>query len=166
MSLVKSDRRHVFISHHHVDDQAVTDLTSLLARKGYDIRNSSIRAKPANKERLQNGLVRPEVIRRLLRMKISWASKVVVLIGRQTHARPWVDWEIKEANRQGKRIIGIFVRGGTEADIPPALEKYASAIVGWNSTCIMDAIDGTENPFQNADCSPRGPKHASVTCTC
>jgi hypothetical protein len=160
------NRRHVFISHHHADDQAVTDLTSLLSKKGYDIRNSSIRAKPANRERLEIGLVKPEVIRRLLRMKISWAGKVVVLIGRETHSRPWVNWEIEEANRQGKRIVGVYERGGTEADIPPALEKYASAIVGWNSGCIMDAVDGTDNPFQNPDGSARSARHANVTSTC
>jgi hypothetical protein len=45
-------RRHVFISHHHADDQAVSNMTSMLARSGYQIRNSSIRAKPANRERL------------------------------------------------------------------------------------------------------------------
>jgi hypothetical protein len=162
----ENNRRHIFISHHHADDQAVTDMTSLLSRKGYDIRNSSIRAKPANKERLEKGLVRPEVIRRLLRMKISWASRVVVLIGKQTHSRPWVNWEIEEANRQGKRIVGVYERGGTEADIPSTLEKYASAIVGWNSGSIMAAIDGTDNPFERPDGSPRGATHARVSVTC
>jgi len=160
------NRRHVFISHHHADDQAVSDLTSLLSNKGYDIRNSSIRAKPASEERLRKGLVNPDVIRRLLRMKISWAGKVVVLIGRETHSRPWVNWEIEEANRQGKRVVGVYERGGTEADIPPALEKYASAIVSWNSDSIMGAIDGTDNPFQNPDGSARSAKHVNVTCTC
>ena len=63
-------------------------------------------------------------------MKISWASRVVVLIGKDTHLRPWVDWEIQQANRQGKRIVGVYIRGGTQADLPPALEKYASAIAG------------------------------------
>src|SRR5262245_50434487 len=99
-----SKRRHVFISHHHADDERVTALSKMFARAGYDVRNSSIRAKPANQRRLDQGLVRPEVIRRLLRMKISWAGSVVVLIGKETHSRPWVDWEIREANRQGKRI--------------------------------------------------------------
>jgi hypothetical protein len=163
---MSSERRHVFISHHHADDTAVSDLTSLLAKKGYDIRNSSIRAKPANQERLKNGLIRQEVLQRLLRMKISWASTVVVLIGKETHSRPWVNWEIEQANAQGKRIVGVYERGGTEASKPPALEKYASAIVGWNSNSIMAAVDGTDNPFQNPDGSPRSATHARVTCTC
>src|SRR5260221_9868474 len=105
----ESDRRHVFISHHHNDDAYVTKLTSLLSKRGYDIRNSSIRAKPANQRRLEQGLVKDETIRRLLRRKISWAGTVVVLIGKETHARPWVNWEIEQANKQGKRIVGIYM---------------------------------------------------------
>jgi hypothetical protein len=159
-------RRHIFISHHHADDAEVGKLTSLLARSGHDIRNSSIRAKPANQQRLEQGLVKDEVIRRLLRMKISWAGTVVVLIGKDTHSRQWVNWEIGEANRQGKRIVGVYIRGGTEVDKPAALEKYASAIVGWNSDGIMAAIDGTANPFQNPDGSLRQTAHTRVALKC
>nr|GEW82230.1 hypothetical protein [Tanacetum cinerariifolium] len=117
---------------------------------GYDIRNSSIRAKPENQARLREKRVSNAVLERLLRMKISWASTVVVLIGKDTHARPWVNWEIDRANEQGKRIIGVYARGGTAADIPPSLEKYSSAIVGWNTDSIMAAIDG-KHEFQNPD---------------
>jgi hypothetical protein len=159
-------RRHVFISHHHADDAEVTKLTSLLSKKGYDIRNSSIRAKAANQRRLEQGLVKDETIRRLLRMKISWAGTVVVLIGKETHARPWVNWEIQQANKQGKRIVGVYARGATEADKPQALEKYSSAICGWNTDSIMAAIDGTENQFQNPDCSVREPTHMKVSVQC
>ncbi|MEI6947328.1 TIR domain-containing protein [Paraflavisolibacter sp. H34] len=149
-----SKRRHLFISHHHADDSEVTKLTSLLSNKGYDIRNSSIRAKPENQRRLDEKRVSDEVIKRLLRMKISWAGTVVVLIGKDTHKRPWVDWEIDKAKEQGKRIVGVFARGGTDADIPQGLKDYSSAIVNWNSESIMKAIDG-ENIFQNPDGSGR-----------
>jgi hypothetical protein len=159
-------RRHVFISHHHKDDAEVGKLTTLLGEKGYDIRNSSIRAKPANQRRLDQGMVKEETIRRLLRMKISWAGTVMVLIGKETHSRPWVNWEIDQANRQGKRIVGVYVRGATDADKPPALEKYASAIVGWNSDSIINALDGSVYPFQNPDGSSRLPTHERVSLNC
>lgn len=162
----ESKRRHIFISHHHADDAEVDKLTSLLSRSGHDIRNSSIRAKPANQRRLEQGLVSDETIRRLLRRKISWAGTVVVLIGQETHSRPWVTWEIEQANKQGKRIVGVYIRGGTEADKPAALEKYASAIIGWNSERIIAAIDGTENPFQNPDGSPRQVTRTQTSGTC
>jgi hypothetical protein len=159
-------QRRVFISHHHKDDSEVTKLTELLASSGHEIRNSSIRAKPENQRRLDKGLIRKDVLQRLLRMKIAWAKTVVVLIGKDTHARPWVNWEIEQANSQGKRIVGIYVRGGTDADKPPALEKYASSIVGWNTDSIMSAIDGTSNEFQNPDGTSRATTHSRVSVTC
>jgi hypothetical protein len=159
-------RRHVFISHHHKDDAHVTKLTSLLSRNGYEIRNSSIRVKPANQRRLDQNNVSDRAIQRLLRMKISWASTVVVLIGKQTHSRRWVNWEIEKANQLGKRIVGIFTHGGTEADIPPAFEKYGSTLVGWNTESIVTAIDGRENCFQNPDGSTREPVFPPTTSKC
>ena len=162
-----TSRRHVFISHHHGDDEHVTKMTSLLKRGGYDIRNSSIRAKPANQRRIDQGLVSDQTIKRLLRMKMSWASTVVVLIGKETHARPWVNWEIEQAHRLGKRIVGVFTQGGTQEDIPPAFEKYGSDLVNWNTESIITAIDGTrEGPFQDPDGTPRTPPSPPTTINC
>ncbi|WP_113958226.1 TIR domain-containing protein [Roseimicrobium gellanilyticum] len=162
----KSNRKHVFISHHHADDEHVSKLTDLLTKRGNDIRNSSIRAKPANQRRLDEGRVPDKVLKRLLRMKISWASTVVVLIGKETHSRPWVNWEVEQAHQQGKRIVGIYVRGGTEADVPENFEKYGSALVGWNTDRIIGAIDGTENEFQKPDGSSRTQVNPSSRSVC
>lgn len=158
-------RRHVFISHHHADDQAVTNMTNMLSRNGYEIRNSSIRAKPANQERLAKGLVSDNTIKRLLRMKMSWASTVIVVIGKNTAQRPWVDWEINQAKRQGKRVIGVYERGGAENDKPAALEQYASAIVNWNADSIISAVEGA-NTFQTPAGTGRAPVHAASTSKC
>lgn len=161
----ENNRRHLFISHHHQDDAEVTNLTNLLSSKGYDVRNSSVRMKPENQRRMNEKRVGKDVIERILRMKISWASTVVVLIGNDTHLRPWVNWEIDKGNEQGKRIVGVYVRGGTEADIPHSLEKYASAIVGWNTDSIISAIDG-ENNFQKPDGTNRLPVNSNTSINC
>ena len=85
---------------------------------------------------------------------MSWAGTVVVLVGKETHTRRWVDWEVKEANRQGKNIVGVFENGlKDKVDLPPSLEKYATAQVGWDSRSIIDAINGKPS-FQNPDGSP------------
>lgn len=160
-----SRRRHVFISHHHKDDSQVTKLTNLLNKAGYDVRNSSVRMKPENRERLNKGRVKDAVIKRLLRMKISWASKTIVLVGSETHTRPWVNWEITQAHEQGKDIVGVYIQGGTEADIPKALEDYGSSIVAWNTGSIIKALDG-ESHFQSPDGTPRPPKHSREVLEC
>lgn len=164
--MASEERRHLFISHHHKDDSLVDKFVSLLGGKGWDVRNSSIRAKPANQERIDKGLVKPEAIQRLLRMKISWASTVVVLVGSETHSRPWVNWEIEQAHAQGKRIVGVFEHGGKDADLPQNLDKYASAIVGWNAASIQSAIDDGDAIFQNADGSQRAPNASRSTSQC
>ena len=99
-------------------------------------------------------------------MKIAWAQTVVVLIGKETHARPWVNWEIAEANRRGKRIVGVYEHGGTEVGIPEHLKKYASEIVARNSDGIVSAIDGTDRPFQRPDGSAAPPPQVSHHVIC
>jgi hypothetical protein len=160
-----ASRRHVFISHHHADDRRVTEMTDMLKRNGYEIRNSSIRAKPENQRRLDERRVSDNTIRRLLRMKMSWASTVIVLIGKETAQRPWVDWEIQRAHQLGKRIVGVYERGGTENDIPQGLENYASSIVNWNTNSIVAAVNG-ENTFQTPDGQPRAPVHERSSSRC
>jgi len=44
--------KNVFVSHHHKDDTSVDGLTNMVSSKGYQLRNSSIRVKPENQERL------------------------------------------------------------------------------------------------------------------
>ncbi|MFH1982906.1 MAG: TIR domain-containing protein [Pseudomonadota bacterium] len=141
--MVKDKVKNVFISHHHKDDAHVDKLTKLLHSKDYHIRNSSIRAKPTNQKRLDKGLVKDATIKRLLRMKISWAGSVIVLVGKETHKRPWVDWEITQAHKQGKTIVGVYEYGLKEkVELPKSLEKYQTAQVGWDSQKIIDAIEG------------------------
>jgi Thoeris protein ThsB, TIR-like domain len=157
-----SKRKNVFISHHHKDDAQVDKLTKLLSKSAYDIRNSSIRAKPSNQSRLDNGQVKDATIKRLLRMKMSWAGTVIVLVGKETHSRPWVNWEIEQAHKQGKKIVTVFEHGlKDKVDIPSALHKFGTAQVGWDSSKIIDALEG-DPVFENPDgtpCSQRNSEH-------
>jgi hypothetical protein len=160
-----SKRRHVFISHHHKDDASVDGMSALLQKGGYDIRNSSIRAlRPENQERMRKGMVKGETIRRWLRAKVSWSGAVVVLIGTATHTRPWVNWEIEEAQRQGKRIVGVWCQGAQESDLPESLKKYADAVVGWQSERIIDAIDGRINNWDDPSGKERHPQPIARYC--
>ena len=109
----------IFISHYHLDAEFLPRLRNLLIKGGYDVRDSSI------DERNPNNAKNPDYIKSLIRPKIEWAGKVLVLIGPQTHKREWVDWEIQYAGSFGnKRIIGIYLRGATD--------KLEAAIEGEN----------------------------------
>lgn len=152
-----STSKNVFISHHHKDDKSVEDFTNLLDGKNYKIRNSSIRVSEKNRERLEKEQIPRSTLERLLRMKMRWAGTFIVLIGSQTHSREWVNWEIEEAAKLGKRIIGVFMHGGKDADIPESLEKFGDGLVGWNSEKIISALEGEEVGWCNSGGQPRTP---------
>lgn len=139
----------VFISHYHKDDKYLPKVKNLLVKKGYEIRDSSIdRTKPNNANN-------PDYIKSLLRPKIDWAGSIIVLIGPKTHERQWVDWEIEYANRHGdKRIVGLYLPGATDSDVPDSLDKYGDALVPWNSDKLDSAIDG-ENIWLDTNNKPR-----------
>lgn len=146
--------KNVFVSHHHKDDASVDGLTSMVSGKGYQLRNSSIRVKPENQIRIDNKQISDKTIARLLRMKMRWASQVIVVIGKETHQRDWVNWEIKAAHQLGKPIIGVYENGlKDQVEIPENLKKYATSIVGWRSDSVVNALEG-KTQFQNPDGSP------------
>ena len=80
-----------------------------------------------------------------------WASQLIVVIGKETHTRSWVDWEIKAAHQLGKPIIGVYEKGlKGQVDIPKNLQNYATSIVGWRADSVIDALSGN-SLFQNPD---------------
>ncbi|RWX57326.1 TIR domain-containing protein [Photobacterium chitinilyticum] len=153
--MTKEIKKNVFVSHHHKDDASVDGVARLASAKGYQLRNSSVRMKPENQRRVEEKKVSDRTIARLLRMKMRWASQVIVVIGKETHTRPWVNWEIKAAHQLGKPIIGVYENGLKEdVKLPENLEKYATSIVGWRGDSIINALEGNTS-FQNPDGTER-----------
>lgn len=146
--MTTSGGHNVFISHHHEDQEELEQLRDLLTSHGQDIRDSSIDESKPNQANSE------EYIRTILRSRIDWAGTMLVLIGPSTHTRPWVDWEIEYANSKGKRIVGVYIRDGKEADVPANLDLYGDALVGWNYDAIMDAIRGESDQFQTPEGEP------------
>lgn len=132
------DTKNVFISHVHEDDELLPDLKQLVARAGMEVRDGSISSdKPNDAENEQY------IKREILTPRIDWASTLVVLITHDTAESWWVNWEIKRAIQLGKRVIGVFAQGATDADIPEELGKCGdAAIVGWQGERVVDAING------------------------
>lgn len=147
----------VFVSHFHEDESNVKTLKNLVG-DSVTLKNSSVTSDKFN--RAHN----PEYIKKTLRGRIDWAAKFVCLIGPNTHDSEWVKYEIEYAHKMGKPIVGVFVRGAKDSDIPDALNDYASSIVGWNKDSVLKAFQG-EGIFVNSDGSTRsyaGSKDRSI----
>lgn len=140
----------IFVSHIHEDDEHIELMKSLLRERGFEVRDSSIDSSNPNQAK------NPDYIKHnILAPAIDWAGTVVVLISPETRDSEWVDWEIEYAQQQDKRIVGVWTHGAAECDIPDALEKYADAVVGWQTDRIQGAINGDINDWEQSDGSKR-----------
>lgn len=117
-------KHNIFVSHRHEDDALVGELKKLLARSGAEIRDSSITSENGNNAKNE------EYIKSLIRDRIEWAGKMIVIISPETHKHEWVEWEIEFARTfPDKRIIGVFAPGTTTDNLPEGLEDHADSIV-------------------------------------
>jgi hypothetical protein len=133
-----SDKKNIFISHVHEDDDLLPKLKDLISNSGMDVRDGSINSDKPNDA--QNAAY---IKQKYLRPGIDWASTLVVLITHDTAQSWWVNWEIKYAVEQGKNVVGVFAHGATDADVPEELQKCGdAAIVGWQGDRVVDAING------------------------
>lgn len=139
------DKKNIFISHVHEDDDLLPQLKDLIARAGMEVRDGSISSDKPNDA--QN---REYIKREILSPRIQWASTLVVLITHDTAQSWWVNWEIKNAVEQGKNVVGVFAQGATDADIPEELRQCGdAAIVGWQGERVVKAINGEISEWDN-----------------
>ena len=71
---------------------------------------------------------------------ISWSSAVIVAIGQNTYRSNAVNWEIDEAYRQGKMVIGVRLHRNRRHRVPRAMDPD-DTIVYWNTDDIADALE-------------------------
>ena len=142
--------KNIFVSHQHNDADKIEAFKNLIGNHGMDMRDSSIYEK-----KLKNNATNEQYIKQqLIKPQIKWAGTVIVLIGKDTAESDYVNWEIKTAAEMGKRIIGVYLPGAKNEDIPSALMEYGDNIVGWNGEKIIKAIDGEDFDWENSDGSP------------
>jgi hypothetical protein len=147
------DIKNVFISHVHEDDDGLGKLKDLVGRAGLTIRDSSINSANPN-DANHPGYIKSDI----LAPQIRWASTLLVYITPKTRNSEWVNWEIEYAEKQGKRIVGVYAHDANECDIPDALEKYADAMCGWNGAGVVEAIMGENNDWHGPAGELRDPR--------
>lgn len=73
-----------------------------------------------------------------LTAQIKPASCIIILAGMYVNYSDWIEYEINEAVRMKKYIIGVRPWG--QEKIPEIISKNANAMVWWNKNSILDAI--------------------------
>ncbi len=146
--------RNVFISHIHEDDDGLGKLKSLLQNNGMTIRDYSINSDNPNNAHSEN-YIKSEI----LAPRIQQSGTLVVYVSQETKESEYVNWEIEYAQKQDKRIVGVWADGEAGCELPDALKDYADAVVGWTGNRIIDAIEGRIDGWENPDGSPILPRN-------
>ncbi len=93
---------------------------------------------------------RSKPVRDAIKKKFERASKLVVLIGDDTHTSAWVDWEIntffnlKEENsgdNTWKRIRGMKLKASDQAKVPSALGGRSTKVLEWDPETLDKWLD-------------------------
>ena len=153
----------VFISHYGEDEPHLDKLRDRLKHIGCDVRNSSIEKKDYRKNKVSDATIAAEI-----RSHINWAGTFIVMIGEHTHERPWVNYEIRYAARQGKTIIGIYEYGCKDSVVlPEAYKRYGGSPLGWCSLAKLDDIISGHVPAPEApDGNPAVPIYTIIRIKC
>lgn len=148
----------IFVSHTGKDVDSIEHLKTLLKNAGREVRDSSITkdSKPndaENEQYIKHSIVGPA---------IDWAGTVIVLISPETKNSDFVNWEIEYASQKEKRIVGVWLHGAKDCDVPDKLDEFADAVVGWNTQRILAAIDGEISDWECSDGSPKTDRKIKV----
>ena len=69
------------------------------------------------------------------------SSAVIVAIGKYTHKSKAVNWEIKEAHKQKKMVVGIRLHRDKKHKVPPEMGK-GDKITYWDTAKIAQRLEG------------------------
>ncbi|HTR35013.1 MAG TPA: TIR domain-containing protein [Bryobacteraceae bacterium] len=147
----------VFVSFDHDDQRQVGGFKSLRNNPNHPLDFQDHSLKDAVRDRSGRPIkyppsdTRSKPVRDAILTKFDRASKLVVLIGDDTHASEWVDWEINafyalkqplSKENTWKRIRGMTLKGSEQATIPSALYNGRSTQwLGWDPEALDKWLD-------------------------
>jgi hypothetical protein len=83
----------------------------------------------------------PDYVRAKIRDQMRGTSCIVVLLGKRTAQSDWVDFEIREALKEGKGVLGIRLKDAGDVPIPPALQEAKAKVIDWDPQQFEDEIN-------------------------
>ena len=125
-------KRHIFVSHAWKYDSDYNTVINWLNSSNLDFSNYSVPSHDPldayNTKKLENALTK----------QISPSNIVIAISGMYASHSNWIKYEIDEAVRMEKIIIGLKPWG--QERIPLIISNAATEMVGWNSSSLINAI--------------------------
>lgn len=137
--LEQAVKRRVFVSYHHGGDQPYYDAFSRTFCDTYDVITDSSLERAVDSEDVDY------VMRRIREEFITGTSCTIVLVGRDTWGRKYVDWEIQATLEKQHGIIGVYlpsapVNVNGKITVPDRLhDNIESAYALWVSWAALTA---------------------------
>lgn len=122
----------LFISHAWSRSEHYEKVESWLEDSSLDYKNYSV----PKKNPLHSG--NNKKLREDLTNQIKYANCVIVLLGMYAYYSDWINYEIDEAERLGKHIIGLRPWG--QQRVPASIYARLDQEVGWNQESLISAI--------------------------
>lgn len=127
-----SKRYHIFISHAWKYDEHYKTVVQWLDNSGILYSNYSVpQHDPVDANNDFN-------LKIALINQIAPSSIVLIIAGMYAAYSKWIEYEINEAVRMGKTIVGIEPWG--QQRIPAIILNNSTTTVGWNSNSVINAI--------------------------
>ena len=123
----------VFVSHSWDNIKDLDDLRRLLENRGY-FKVEFMQVEPSNPINSDNSTY----IKSVLRRNIQNSNVVVGLAGMYASYSAWMEWELKTAREEGKKIVGVIPWG--QERVSKVVSQYSNEIVRWNTESIVEAI--------------------------
>jgi hypothetical protein len=125
--------RMLFISHAWQYDQAYLTLVKWFnSEPNFSWKNCSIPSTDALPDKTTTGLMQG------ITRQINPAQGILIIAGMYAAYSGWIDYEISEAKRLGKTIIGIRPWG--QERLPVKVQETANVLVNWNSASVVGAV--------------------------
>ena len=123
---------HLFISHAWHRSEHYKQIVEWLDDSGLSYKNYSI----PEEDPLHSG--KKSKLKEDLTKQINPTNCVIILAGMYAAYSEWIQYEIDEAVRMGKYIIGVKPWG--QERTPDAVTDNATVLVGWNKSSVINAI--------------------------
>lgn len=115
-----------------MDDEAQVDLLRMQAKSDrFDLEFTDYSVKEAYEEKWKTNC----------KPRIERSDIELVFIGENTHSREAVIWEIEQAYKMGKKVIGVRIYRDKNYKIPQPLIDHHAKIINWDLKDIQREID-------------------------